>query len=163
MKPEHWITLANLLLTAIGLYLGPKLAVKRSLEQFQAQKVWERKDQAYTQVLSALLRLQHAFEQVQKELNEGVDVPWDDATNEKLNIAEWSLREMKCHYLISAKAQNALAEALSRNDAPLTDIGDSIALVIRSIATVNQEAMRELNVRSTSCEEMAKHATRPGR
>jgi hypothetical protein len=161
MKPEHWITLANLLLTAIGLYVGPKLAVKRSLEQFQAQKVWERKDQAYTQVLSALLRFQHSFERLHAELEGGAPPPWEDSYKEQLDVAEWSLREMQCRYIISAIAQNALAEALSRNNAPLADIENSMALVIKSIAIVNQEAMRELNVRSTSPKELATNANLP--
>ena len=46
MKPEAWITLGNLLLTAVGLgfglYFGPKIAVRRAVEQFRSQKWWEK-------------------------------------------------------------------------------------------------------------------------
>jgi len=57
MKPEHWITLCNLLLTAVGLYLGPKIAVRRSLEQFRSQKWWERKASAYDDMIRSASRL----------------------------------------------------------------------------------------------------------
>ena len=58
MKPEHWIAIGSAvltaILTAIGLYVGPKLAVKRSLEQFRSQKWWERQQEVYTQLLEDL-------------------------------------------------------------------------------------------------------------
>jgi hypothetical protein len=58
MKPENWIALVtgvvNLILTATGLYLGPKLAVKRALEQFHSQKWWEKQEQTYTCLLERL-------------------------------------------------------------------------------------------------------------
>jgi len=51
MKPENWIAIGSAVLTAgltaTGLYFGPKLAVKRSLEQFQLQRRWELQHQAY--------------------------------------------------------------------------------------------------------------------
>jgi hypothetical protein len=57
MKPEHWFTLCNLVLTAIGLYFGPTIAVRRSLEQFRSQKWWERKANAYDELIRAASRL----------------------------------------------------------------------------------------------------------
>lgn len=63
MKPEHWLTLANVILTAIGLYVGPKLAVRRSLEQFRSQKWWERQGDTYNQILETLGTVKHCVSQ----------------------------------------------------------------------------------------------------
>jgi hypothetical protein len=61
MKPENWITLGSLLLTAlmtaIGLYLGPKLAVRRSLEQNHSQTILTRKIDVYQQLIGDMSEL----------------------------------------------------------------------------------------------------------
>ena len=58
LKPDNWIAIGSALLTAlvtaIGLYIGPKLAVRRSLEQFRSQKWWERQHEMYTNILEDL-------------------------------------------------------------------------------------------------------------
>ena len=61
MKPENWITLGGGLLTAfctvIGLYFGPKRAVRLALEQFREEKWWERKATAYDDIVRSAARL----------------------------------------------------------------------------------------------------------
>ena len=61
MRPENWITIVGTALTAtltaLGLYYGPKIAVRRSLEQFRSQKWWERKASAYDELIRAASRL----------------------------------------------------------------------------------------------------------
>jgi hypothetical protein len=61
MRPENWITIVGTALTAtltaFGLYYGPKIAVRRSLEQFRSQKWWERKASAYDELIRAASRL----------------------------------------------------------------------------------------------------------
>jgi hypothetical protein len=61
MKPEHLISLAGVILTAlltgVGLYIGPKRAVRLALEQFRAEKWWERKATAYDDIVRSASRL----------------------------------------------------------------------------------------------------------
>lgn len=59
MKPEHWLTLANVILTAIGLYFAPKIAVKRALEQFRATKWWEKQQEAYSCLLGHISTIRY--------------------------------------------------------------------------------------------------------
>jgi len=60
MKPENWIALGSVVVTAIltgvGLIFAPKLAVKRSLEQFQLQKRWELAHKDYGEITSCLIK-----------------------------------------------------------------------------------------------------------
>lgn len=63
LKPENWIAIGSAFLTAlitgVGLYVGPKIAVKRSIEQFRSQKWWENQASAYAALLSRLAILKH--------------------------------------------------------------------------------------------------------
>jgi hypothetical protein len=161
MKPEHWITLGNLLLTAIGLYFGPKLAVKRSLEQFRAQKVWERKDQAYTQILSALLRMKQGLDEIRKELQGEPFMDVSEAVErQKRDEARWLAQEMQYHYIVSTKTQSSLSAALETYQLPLAQIDTSIATLVACISTVMQEASGELGLDATAPKVFATDANR---
>jgi len=63
MKPENWISIASAAVSAsmaaIGLYFGPKFAVKRALEQFRSTKSWEQSTEAYAGLLQELGILKH--------------------------------------------------------------------------------------------------------
>ncbi len=60
MKPENWIALGGVVVTAmltgVGLIFAPKLAVKRSLEQFQLQRRWELAHKDYGEITSGLIK-----------------------------------------------------------------------------------------------------------
>jgi hypothetical protein len=62
MKPENWIAIGSAvltgLITAAGLYLGPKFAVKRSLQQFRSEHWWKKQDETYTKLLEHLSVIQ---------------------------------------------------------------------------------------------------------
>lgn len=145
MKPEHWITLGNLLLTAIGLYFGPKFAVTRSLEQFRTQKLWERKDQAYTQILSALTRMKQSLDEINKEIQGKPFMDVSEAVQrQKCDDARWLAQEMQHQYIVSAKTQSSLCAALETYELPLAQIDTSVATLATCISIVMQEARGEL-------------------
>ena len=56
--PENWVALLGVIIgaivTSIGLYLGPKFTIRRALEQFRSQKLWEKKVETYTMALEVL-------------------------------------------------------------------------------------------------------------
>jgi hypothetical protein len=49
------------LITGLGLYLGPKFAVRRAIEQFREQTWWGKQQEAYTQVLENLAVIKHCM------------------------------------------------------------------------------------------------------
>jgi len=51
LKPEHWIAIAQIIITIAGVYFGPLWAVKRSLKQFRSQKWLEEQQETYTTLL----------------------------------------------------------------------------------------------------------------
>ena len=58
MTTENWLTL---LLTILGLYLGPKIAVHLALKQFHQQKLWEKKVEIYQQLIRDMSHLYSHF------------------------------------------------------------------------------------------------------
>jgi hypothetical protein len=51
---KEWLTVAQIVITIIGMGVGPWLAVRWSLKQFRSQKWWERQQEVYTQLLEDL-------------------------------------------------------------------------------------------------------------
>lgn len=112
MKPELWITLGNLVLTAIGLYFGPKLAVKRSLEQFRSQKWWERQHDTYTHILEDLSTMFAHHASLCDEITQSIKYSPSTETWEQIRIANnrLELTSITGAYLISERAAVALKE-----------------------------------------------------
>ncbi len=50
----------QLLVTIVGMFVGPWLAVRSSLKQFRSQKWWERQGEVYGQVLENLAVVKHS-------------------------------------------------------------------------------------------------------
>lgn len=59
MKPEHWISIAQICLTLVGMFVASKLAVSSSLKQFRSQKWWERQGDVYNRLLENLAVIKH--------------------------------------------------------------------------------------------------------
>jgi hypothetical protein len=59
MKPEHWISIAQIAITLMGMFVASKLAVSSSLKQFRSQKWWERQGDVYNRLLENLAVIKH--------------------------------------------------------------------------------------------------------
>jgi uncharacterized membrane protein YccC len=59
MKPEHWIAFVQISITLVGMFIGPWLAIKWSIQQFRSTKSWEQSTQAYSDLLRQLAILKH--------------------------------------------------------------------------------------------------------
>ena len=58
---KDWIPGVQILVTIVGMYIGPKLAIHYSLKQFRSQKWWERKAEVYHSLMGHLAILKHAI------------------------------------------------------------------------------------------------------
>jgi hypothetical protein len=54
MKPENWIGIAQIVITIIGMAVGPWIAVRLSIRQFRSTKSWEKATEAYSEILKQL-------------------------------------------------------------------------------------------------------------
>ena len=152
MKPENWIALGSAVLTgaltALGLYLAPKLAVKRALEQFRHEKLWERQEQLYSQLLTALSVIRSGlYNTYDHFLGKSVpDISEDDRKQSK--EARRLIEELASNYLISSVTGNALIEFIKVLDSDSPDgfegVDNAIVAIQKCINIVNQEARREI-------------------
>jgi ABC-type arginine/histidine transport system permease subunit len=52
----------SVLVTLIGLFVGPLIAVRISLKQFHSQKWWELRAEAYSKIMGQLSAVQRALD-----------------------------------------------------------------------------------------------------
>jgi hypothetical protein len=157
MKPENWIALAGVilsaLLTGIGLYFGPKLAVKRALEQFRSEKWWERKEQIYTTLLEQLSLIFHHHSKLLHAEQMGETFTLSDKDREGVEQARQHLKKSLelGQYLISTKAADALNKALWANgDCAMEYYDDSCTKLANAIELIKKEAISEVPPHKTS-------------
>jgi hypothetical protein len=115
MKPESWIAIGSAcvtaVLTGVGLYFGPRLAVKQAIKQFQIQKRWEEQNKVYTTILDALSVIQHVNEDRYGQLAAGQDPIFiSDLKKAELDKADFELSKYTAQgpHLISPAAAAAL-------------------------------------------------------
>src|SRR3954470_10358538 len=107
MKPEHWISIGQLSMTMIALFAGPWWAVKRSQKQFLSQKLWDKRQETYSQLLDDLSLLSYYYGNVTESIEMSRDYEPPQAFMEKVHAAQHTL-EMHAAvgaYLISAQAE----------------------------------------------------------
>jgi hypothetical protein len=115
MTPENWIAVGSAsvtaVLTGLGLYFGPKLAVKQSIKQFQSQKWWDERYKAYTTILDALSIIQHVNQDLYGQKAGGADplfIPEEMRTALGKAHLEVNKYSSQGPHLISATAASAL-------------------------------------------------------
>jgi hypothetical protein len=118
LRPENWIGISQIILTIIGIFVGPWWAVRRSMAQFRSTKSWEKITEAYSNVLTQLgivkqtNRLWYEFFTNQRIPNEEERGKAGDDFRKALN----SLEQMTVAYclLISPVAQKAIQEMINK-------------------------------------------------
>jgi hypothetical protein len=124
MKPEHWITLGGVIvsavLTAVGLYLGPKFAVRRAIEQFRSEKWWEKQYDTYTSLLEHLSTIQYHAANRCSAIEQHYAVVVNEFTKEKLRLAQHEIQNYTAQgaYLLSESAAEALRRFERESDDP---------------------------------------------
>ncbi len=158
MKPENWISLGVGLLTAIltgvGLYLGPKLAVRRALEQFRSQKWWEKQEQTYSTLLDALaVILSHLSAEWEREIGTNL-LKASDEELIRYRRAELEIdtRFAQGAYLVSDTTIEALGKLIATRDADqysslAHELNDDIGEMKVCIQVVRKEARNALSSR----------------
>jgi hypothetical protein len=155
MKPEHWFMLCNLLLTAVGLYVGPKIAVRRAVEQFRSQKWWERKATAYDDVIRAASRVRWYYSkwfeietkgwQMAEEWKKDADEKRKEAMAVLDSYTDWA------GFVISEEAGSAIERIIQslehsdRNEAPFEYHERVVAVAMKEMAALKQCAVLDLS------------------
>ena len=114
MKPEHWISIAQLSMTLIALFAGPWWAVKRSQKQFLSQKLWDKRHETYSQLLDDLSLLNYYYGNVTESIEMSRDYEPPKAFMEKVQAAQHTL-EMHAAvgaYLISTRAAQSITSCV---------------------------------------------------
>jgi len=161
MKPESWITLGGVVitaaLTAIGLFLGPKRAVRLALEQFRAEKWWERKATAYDDIVRAASRLCGAHTDCSDAMHLGcLSEEWLAQFQEKNKEAQ-NILERYCFsggFVISDETEKSIKRILNS----LESGGESdyeyyrrvSSAILREVQAIKQNGARELNIEHSS-------------
>src|ERR1039458_7187057 len=126
MKAEHLISLAGVILTAlltgVGLYFGPKRAVRLALEQFRAEKWWERRATAYDDIVRSASRLCGYHTECCGLLRhgDGINCEWRKEALEKNRDALVTLEAFKYSggFVILAEAEESIRRILRLCDHP---------------------------------------------
>ena len=114
MKPENWIAIGSVVLTAlvtaIGLYFGPKLTVKRAIEQFRSQKWWEKQCDTYSTLLESLSIVQCILQNHLGAIETDSRYEPSEFMVEKLRLANHEIEKHTAQgaYLLSDAATEAL-------------------------------------------------------
>ncbi len=110
IKPEHWISVAQLGITLIAVFAGPWWAVKRSQKQFLSQKLWDKRHETYPELLDDLSLLKYYYGNVTSSIEMSRDYEPPQSFMEKVHAAQHTL-EMHAsigEYLISAQATKSI-------------------------------------------------------
>jgi hypothetical protein len=158
MKPENWITLcgtaATAVLTVIGLYFGPKRAVRLSLEQFRTQKWWERKASAYDDLIRATSRLLayhgECFDMITMGWNPSEEKQKESDGARKQAMAVLETYSALGGFSISEDAGKVvkrilLSEGLQQDDDPHGYHDRTSGVLVTELAALKQYAVGDLN------------------
>ena len=110
MTAKEWLGICQILITLVGMYVGPKLAIHYSLRQFRSQKWWEKQEEAYRILLESLSIIRYYYGNcldclfTNSEYNPGEDAK--TALTKARHVLE--VYTATGAYLISAKAADAL-------------------------------------------------------
>jgi hypothetical protein len=116
MKANNWIAIGSAfisaLLTAIGLYFGPMIAVKRALEQFRSTKWWEKQCAAYDILLESLSVAQYVYGNHLEAITLQSTYTPSDFLKEKLRLANHEIEKHTAQgvYLLTEEAAKALKQ-----------------------------------------------------
>ena len=158
MKPEHWIAIVGILLTtlvtAIGLYLGPKRAVKQAIEQFRSQKWWEKQEQTYSSLLDALaVILSHLSAEWEREIGTNhLNASDEEMVRYRKAELEVDTRFGQGAYLVSDTTIEALGKLIATRDADhyssvAHELDNYIGEMKACIQVVRREARNALSSR----------------
>jgi hypothetical protein len=114
MKPEHWISIAQLTMTLVALFAGPWWAVKRSQKQFLSQKLWDKRQETYSQLLGDLSLLTYYYGNLTESIEISRDYQPPEAFMDKVRAAQHTL-EMHAAvgaYLISDRAARSITSCV---------------------------------------------------
>lgn len=135
------------ILTGVGLYFGPKLAVKRALEQFRSEKWWERKEQIYTTLLEQLSLIYHHHSKLLNAEHMGETLSLSDKDRELVDQALQHLKKSLelGQYLISTDAAKALQRVLwADGEFAMEYYEDSCSKLSTAIELIRKEAISEV-------------------
>jgi hypothetical protein len=157
MKPENWIALGSIVITTIvtglGLVLGPRLAVKRAIEQFRSTKWWEKQQQTYDALLEAVSIIRYDAAAHCEAIELARDMYQSDFLRDKLKLAHHEVEEHAAQgaYLISQNAaaavrklQRDLANSWLRRPDPYDAWGLCMSAATDCISVLSAEAKKTL-------------------
>jgi hypothetical protein len=150
MKPETTSSI-QIVISLIGMFVGPWLAVKWSLKQFRSEKWWEKQYETYSAILEHLSVIQYNS----ANYCEGIELRYTyapgDAVKQKMSLACSELDKYTAQeaYLISDAAAEALRsyqrEAWAApEDSPHDAHEKSYAAAKKCIAVLTAEAKKLL-------------------
>ncbi len=147
MTAATGISIAQITVTLIGMFVGPWLAVRWSLKQFRQNKWWEEKGQVYRTLLEDLSWLRQQNIIFLQAAEEGEEY----SASEYINNLEREVRQRinRCigfsSYLISKDAAKALEDAIQpTGDGDLEYFDDAIGKCDRALSLIREEASLEI-------------------
>ena len=151
METKDWV---SLLITAVGLFVAPLLAVRLSLKQFHSQKWWELKAEAYSNIMARLSAVQRALDLWidMDEGTRGASKEQNDLANKEFSDAKHELGKTSAAgaFLVSDDASKALTKLVNQLDVERgtgdshQEMTDDYRAVKECLALVRECAKRDL-------------------
>jgi hypothetical protein len=115
------------IVTLVGVFVGPWIAVRISVGQYASQKWWERKADTYARLLEALSILRWNASQEYNKLLHLSSFEYTEPPDKDSSLIVLAKLTAQGNYMISERAVKALTEFIrSFTDEPTGDIADTI-------------------------------------
>ncbi len=154
MTTKDWL---SLLVTLIGVFAGPALAVRWSIKQFQSQKWWELKAEVYSNIMGQLSAVRQALDLWidLAESRRGASAEQKKLVSKEYSDAKHALGKTAAAgaFIISDEASKALSRLVSQLNLGggrgdwLEQLGDDYTAVNDCIAQVREYAKTDLRRR----------------
>jgi len=153
MRIEHWLGITQIVITLLGMWFAPRIAVQLSLRQFRSQKWWERLSLSYDGLLRSLSYIYWYASKHEELLHQNVHWKPGDDVKEKYSAAlhEIRLKYYGERYLLSEASIEALRCFFEETDLEsIEDMSDFEYFqeygraAYKCTKVIGQEAKREL-------------------
>jgi hypothetical protein len=150
MKPETWIGIAQIIITIIGMIVGPWLAVRWSLRRFRSEKWWERQEEAYGTLLGDLVVAKQYLFEAWEGLVRQQPTPNDEMTiRYRKACSDIELQVYAGPYLLSEETIKTAKTFLGQIDTESNDYAGHLRKCTDSVTycvdVVREEAKKQLS------------------
>lgn len=117
---KDWLVVAQIVVTLIGMIVGPWLAVRWSLKRFRTEKWWERQQETYRVLLENLSVVKSYYANKYEAIIQGDGYEPGADIDEQLRKVCYDLEKHSATgaYLISTVAAEALRKYIRESDVP---------------------------------------------